>query len=76
MQLIARLTLGLPLASVVNDLNLAAYTNSPDRSTKSTTSHLNVLCVLVNTGFQVLFTPLPGFFSPFPHGTAPLSVTG
>ena len=76
MQLFARLTLGLPMASVVDDLNLAAYTNSPDRSTKSTTSHLNVLCVLVNTGFQVLFTPLPGFFSPFPHGTAPLSVTG
>ena len=76
MQLIALLTLGLPMASVVNDLNLAAYTNSPDRSTKSTTSHLNVLCVLVNTRFQVLFTPLPGFFSPFPHGTAPLSVTG
>ena len=21
------------------------------------------------------FTPLPGFFSPFPHGTSPLSVT-
>ena len=76
MQLDARLTLGLPLASVIDDLNLAAYTNSPDRSTKSTTSHLNVLCVLVNTRFQVLFTPLPGFFSPFPHGTAPLSVTG
>ena len=76
MQLYARLTLGLPMASVVDDLNLAAYTNSPDRSTKSTTSHLNVLCVLVNTRFQVLFTPLPGFFSPFPHGTAPLSVTG
>ena len=76
MQLIALLTLGLPLATVINDLNLATFKNSPDRSTKSTTSHLNVLCVLVNTGFQVLFTPLPGFFSPFPHGTAPLSVTG
>ena len=76
MQLDALLTLGLPLATNLKVLNLAAYTNSPDRSTKSTTSHLNVLCVLVNTGFQVLFTPLPGFFSPFPHGTAPLSVTG
>ena len=76
MQLDALLTLGLPMASVIDDLNLAAYTNSPDRSTKSTTSHLNVLCVLVNTRFQVLFTPLPGFFSPFPHGTASLSVTG
>ena len=56
-------------------LNLAAYINSPDRSTKSTTSHINVLCVLVNTGFQVLFTPLPGFFSPFLHSTTSLSVT-
>ena len=27
-------------------------------------------------GFRVCFTPLPGCFSPFPHGTRPLSVTG
>ncbi len=26
-------------------------------------------------GFRYSFTPLPGYFSPFPHGTAPLSVT-
>ena len=25
-------------------------------------------------GFRISFTPLPGFFSPFPHGTCPLSV--
>ena len=25
-------------------------------------------------GFRVYFTPLPGFFSPFPHGTSSLSV--
>src|ERR1700748_4010272 len=25
--------------------------------------------------FRFYFTPLPGFFSPFPHGTSPLSVT-
>jgi len=24
--------------------------------------------------FQVLFTALPGYFSPFPHGTSSLSV--
>ena len=41
-------------------LNLAAYINSPDRSTKSTTSHFNVLCVLVNIRFQVLFHSPPG----------------
>ena len=33
-----------------------------------------VLYLLVNIGFQVLFTPLPGFFSPFLHSTASLSV--
>src|SRR5690606_1089324 len=27
-------------------------------------------------GFRYSFTPLPGYFSPFPHGTHPLSVTG
>src|SRR6478736_4545898 len=26
-------------------------------------------------GFRIYFTPLPGYFSPFPHGTCPLSVT-
>ena len=25
-------------------------------------------------GFRIYFTPLPGFFSPFPHGTSSLSV--
>ena len=47
-------------------LNLAIYNNSPDRSTKSTTSHLNVLCLLVNIGFQVLFHSPPGVLFTFP----------
>ena len=47
-------------------LNLAAYYNSPDRSTKSTTSHLHVLCVLVNIRFQVLFHSPPGVLFTFP----------
>ena len=47
-------------------LNLATYINSPDRSTKSTTSHLNVLCVLVNTRFQVLFHSPLGVLFTFP----------
>ena len=50
-------------------LNHAAYHNSPDHSTKGTISHFDVLYVLVSTEFQVLFTPLPGFFSPFLHST-------
>ena len=33
-----------------------------------------MLYVLVSTRFQVLFTPLPGFFSPFLHSTYTLSV--
>ena len=30
-------------------------------------------CLYVH-GFRFYFTPLPGFFSPFPHGTGSLSV--
>ena len=55
-----------PCGSVTESLNLAAYNNSPDRSTKSTTSHLNVLCVLVNIRFQVLFHSPPGALFTFP----------
>ena len=55
-----------PFGSVPEVLNLAAYNNSPDRSTKSTTSHFNVLCVLVNIGFQVLFHSPPGVLFTFP----------
>ena len=47
-------------------LNLAGISNSPDRSTKSTTSHFNVLCVLVNTRFQVLFHSPLGVLFTFP----------
>ena len=55
-----------PCGSTTEWLNLAAYYNSPDRSTKSTTSHFNVLCVLVNTRFQVLFHSPPGVLFTFP----------
>ena len=46
--------------------NLAIYNNSSDRSTKSTISHLNVLYLLVNIGFQVLFHSPPGVLFTFP----------
>ena len=46
--------------------NLAIYNNSPDRSTKSTTSRLKSLCLLVNIGFQVLFHSPPGVLFNFP----------
>ena len=47
-------------------LNLAIYNNSPDRSTKSTTSPFKWLCLLVNIGFQVLFHSPPGVLFNFP----------
>ena len=66
MQLIRTIHPRFPFGSVSLILNLAAYNNSPDRSTKSTTSHLNVLCVLVNIRFQVLFHSPPGVLFTFP----------
>ena len=56
-------------------LNLARTGNSPDRSTKSTRLHLNVLPQLVNTGFQVLFHSPPGVLFTFPSQYYALSVT-
>ena len=56
-------------------LNLASIRNSPDRSTKSTRLHLNVLPQLVNTGFQVLFHSPPGVLFAFPSQYYALSVT-
>ena len=47
-------------------LNLAVYNNSLDRSTKSTTSRLKSLCLLVNIGFQILFHSPPGVLFTFP----------
>ena len=55
-----------PCGSTPKVLNLAAYVNSPDHSTKGTTSHFNVLCVLVNTRFQVLFHSPLGVLFTFP----------
>ena len=57
-------------------LNLAAYIRSPDHSTKGTTSRLDALCVLVGSGFQVLFHSPPGVLFTFPSQYYSLSVTG
>ena len=54
-------------------LNLAAYSNSPARSTKSTRSL--ALPLLVNIGFQVLFHSPPGVLFTFPSRYYTLSVT-
>ena len=60
----------LPLA-----VKLATETNSLTHYTKGTQSQTEVCSHgLYAHGFRVCFTPLPGFFSPFPHGTGSLSV--
>ena len=56
-------------------LNLARDTHSPDHSTKGTRSHVDVLSVLVNTRFQVLFHSPPGVLFTFPSRYYSLSVT-
>jgi len=63
---LALFRLGFPSISYLTVFILAIYNNSPDRSTKSTTSRLNSLCLLVNIGFQVLFHSPPGVLFTFP----------
>ena len=64
-----------PFGFSLYDLNLASKRNSPDRSTKSTRSHFNVLPQIVNIGFQVLFHSPPGVLFTFPSQYYALSVT-
>ena len=64
-----------PFGFIALLLNLASNRNSSDRSTKSTPSHFNVLRLLVNTGFQVLFHSPPGVLFTFPSLYYSLSVT-
>ena len=61
--------------SATVSLNLASHRNSPARSTKSTTSHLDVLCLLVSKRFQVLFHSPPGVLFTVPSRYYSLSVT-
>ena len=57
-------------------LNLHVSSNSPDHNAKGTRSGpCGPSHCLSAHGFRIYFTPLPGYFSPFPHGTSPLSVT-
>jgi hypothetical protein len=58
-----------------NNLKLAHINNSLDRSTKSTPSSAEADSdSLYAYSFRFYFTPLSGFFSPFPHGTCSLSI--
>lgn len=56
-------------------LNLARHNNSTAHFPRGTPSRIKTLRLLVSTRFQVYFTPRQGCFSPFPLGTASLSVT-
>ncbi len=76
MQLLRPIQTRFPFGFSPEDLNLATYIHSPDRSTKSTLSHFDVLQVLVGTGFQVLFHSPPGVLFTFPSRYYTLSVTG
>jgi hypothetical protein len=55
-------------------VKLATKCKSLTHYTKGTPSPVSRLRLFVCIRFQVYFTPLPGFFSPFPHGTGSLSV--
>ena len=71
---LALLTLGFPSAPFLKNLtSLHTYTRRTVLQKVRYRTNI-VLYLLVNTGFQVLFTPLPGSFSPFLHSTASLSV--
>ena len=74
----ALLGLGFPMSSPKNfgvkqTVNVNSLTHS---SIGTTLSRLNrdSVCLLAN-GFSFYFTPISGFFSPFPHGTSSLSVS-
>ena len=66
MQLFRAVNTRSHFGSAAELLNLASYNNSPDHSTKGTISHVDVLYVLVSTGFQVLFHSPPGVVFTFP----------
>ena len=56
-------------------VKLATERKSLTHYTKGTQSpHKGGSHCLYACGFRIYFTPLPGFFSPFPHGTGSLSV--
>jgi hypothetical protein len=73
---IALFGLGFPSAPALLCLNLATHGNSQAHSTKGTPSHTQryALTACRSTVSGSPFTPLPGSFSPFPHGTSSLSV--
>src|SRR5450830_638936 len=49
------------------------YVADPLYKRYAVTEQVRSYCLYAH-GFRIYFTPLPGFFSPFPHGTGSLSV--
>ena len=74
MQLNALIRLGFPPAPELQFLNLATYRNSQVYSTKDTPLPLRAVTSCQSMVSGSISLPLQGFFSPFPHGTSPLSV--
>src|SRR5579883_3147832 len=70
----ARFRLAFAPAPRQPPLNLATHSNSPAHSSIGTPSPFGSDCLWAR-GFRDCFTPLPGCFSPFPHGTRSLSVS-
>ena len=66
----------LSLRLRLNALTSLLNANSQAHSSKGTLSPVTRTSSngLYAHGFRYYFTPLPGYFSPFPHGTSPLSV--
>ena len=74
MQLDALFTLAFAPAPYLQILNLAAHRNSQVYSTKDTPLPLRAVTSCQSMVSGSISLPLPGFFSPFPHGTSSLSV--
>ena len=62
-------SLSLRLRALTPLTSIATPSNSPAHSSIGTPSQLPLLRLLVGARFQDLCIPLPGCFSPFPHGT-------
>src|SRR5660398_236660 len=75
MQLIALFRLGFPSAPYLKYLTLLHTVTRWLVLQKARRRTLKCFDRLQTHGFRFYFTPLPGFFSPFPHGTSSLSVT-
>ena len=74
MQLTALFRLAFALAPHLPMINLAAYRNSQVYSTKDTPLPFRAVTSCQSMVSGSISLPLPGFFSPFPHGTCSLSV--